>query len=107
PPRPGTGLGLAAGRRDARSARAVRRPALARDEAPARPLRQLVGPRPRAERPPPRSRRAPAGPPASDRPPRRRRRPHPRGRGGASRGADADGAKALGGSAGAPAELPE
>ena len=107
PPRPGAGLGLAPGRDHPRAARGVRGPALARDQAPAGPVRQLLRPRPRAQRPPHRPRRAPAGPPPRRRPARRRGRPHARGRGGAARRADADGPQALGRRPRAAAQLPQ
>ena len=107
PPRPGAGLGLAPRRPDPRAARGVRGPALAGDEAPARPVRQLLRPRPRPQRAPDRPRRPPAGPPARGRAARRRGRPHARGRGGAARRAHADGPQALGGRPRAAAELPE
>ena len=96
PPRPGPGVGLAAGRVHPRLPRGVRGRALARDQAPARPVRQLLGPRPRQERAPARPGRQGSGPPAGGRPAGRRRRPHARGRGGAARGPDADGPQALG-----------
>ena len=81
PARPGAGVGLAPGRDHPRAARGVRGPALARDQAPARPVRQLLRPRPRAQRPPHRARRPPAGPAPRGRrcsPPRSRTRPRPR-----------------------------
>ena len=107
PPRPGPGLGLAPGRGDPRAARGVRGPALARDQAAARPVRQLVRPRPRAQRAPDRARRPPAGPPPRGRAAGRGRRPHPGGRGGAARRADADGPQALGRRPRAAAQLPQ
>ena len=90
-----------------RASRGVRGPALARDQAPAGPVRQLLGPRPRPQRPPDRPRRPPAGPPPGDRAARRRRRPHAGGRGGAARRPHADGPQALGGRPRAAAQLPE
>ena len=107
PPRPGPGLGLAPGRGDPRAARGVRGPALARDEAAARPVRQLERPRPRAQRTPDRARSPPARSPPRGRSAGRGRRPYPRGGGGSARGADADGPKALGGRPRAVAELPQ
>ena len=71
------------------------------------PVRQLVRPRPRPQRPPPRHRGAPAGPPPRGRAPRRGRRAHARGRRGPSRRAHAHGPEALGRRARAHAELPE
>ena len=62
PPRPGQQLDLALREHDARGPRGVRRPALARDQAPARPARQLLGRRARPQRPPARAPGAAAGP---------------------------------------------
>ncbi len=107
PPRPGAGLGLAPGRLHPRPARGVRGAALARDQAPAGPARQLFGTRPRAQRPPPRPRRPQPGPPPRRGAAGRRRRPHARGRGGAARRPHARGAQALGRGARAAAELPQ
>ena len=95
PPRPGPGLGLAPRRVHPRLPRGVRRRALAGDEAPARPLRQLLRPRPRQERPPPRPGGPRPGPAPRRRPARRCRRPHAGGRGGPARRPDADGPQAL------------
>ena len=60
-----------------RASRGVRGPALARDEAPAGPVRELVGPRPWTQRTPDRPRGAPARSPPRGRAPRGRRRAHP------------------------------
>ena len=80
PPRPGQQLDLALREHDARGPRGVRRPALAGDQAPARPARELLGRRARAQRAPARARRAPAGPAAVAprcSPPRSRTPPRP------------------------------
>ena len=106
PARPGAGMGLAPRGDQPRAARGVRRAALARDQAPARPLRQLLRARARPQCAPHRPRRPPAGPPAGRRVARRRGRAHAGGRGGPPRGADADGEKALGRGPGAAAQLP-
>ena len=90
-----------------RAPRAVRGPALARDQAPPRPVRQLLRPRSRPQRAPPRDRRPPAGPAPVRLAARRGRRPHARGRGGPARRPDADGPQALGRRPRAAAELPE
>lgn len=86
PPRPGERVDLAPGRvHAARGARGVRRAALAGDEAPARPARQLVRPCARAQRTQARAGLAHEDPRLQAGDPRRRGRPHPRGRGGAAR----------------------
>ena len=72
--RPGAGMGLAPRGDQPRAARGVRRAALARDQAPARPLRQLLRARARPQCAPHRPRRPPAGPPAGRRVARRRSR---------------------------------
>ena len=64
-------------------------------------------PGPRAQRAPARPRGAQTGPPPRGGAARRRGLPHAGGRGGAARGADADGAETLGGRARAAAELPQ
>ena len=64
PPRPGDGVDLADRLLHERAARGVRRAALAGDEAPARPARQQLRRRARAQRPAARPRHAQAGPPA-------------------------------------------
>ena len=107
PPRPGQRLDLAPGRVHPRRPRGVRRPALAGDQAPARPARQLRGRRPRAQRAPADPRRAQAGPPAGRRAAGGRARSHARGRGGAARRAHAHGAQAPGARARAAAQLPQ
>ena len=61
----------------------------------------------RAQRPPAGPRGAQTGPPAGGGAARRRGLPHARGRGGAARGADADGAETVGGRPRAAAELPQ
>ena len=91
PPRSSAGLGLAPGGHHPRASRGIRRPALARDQAPAGAVRQLVGARPRSKRPPHRPRRPPAGPPPGDLAAGRLDRAHPGGRGGVARGPNADG----------------
>ena len=65
------------------------------------------GPGPRAQRPPARPRGPQTGPPPGGGAARRRGLAHARGRGGAARGADADGAETLGGRPRAAAQLPQ
>ena len=107
PSRPGAGLGLAPGRDHPRAARGIRRAALARDQAPAGTVRQLVGARPRPKRAAHRPRRPPAGPPPGDRAAGRLGRPHPGGRGGAARRPHADGPQALRRRPRAASQLPQ
>ena len=107
PPRPGQRLDLAAGRVHARGPRGVRGAALAGDQAPARPARQLQRRRARPQRPPPRPRGTQAGPPPAGGPARRRGGAHARGRGGAARRAHAPGPQAQRALARAAAQLPE
>ena len=91
------------------AARGVRRPALAGDEAAARPAGELVGWRPRAQRAAARPRGAQAGPPAGGRAARRRHavHAHARGRGGPARRPHPDGPQALVAVARAAAQLPQ
>ncbi len=107
PPRPGQRLDLAPGRVHTRRARGVRRAALARDQAPARPARQLRRRRARTQRPAPDPRRAQAGPPPRRRAARRRARAHARGRGGPARRTYANGAQAARARPRAAAQLPQ
>ena len=108
PPRPGQQLDLALREHDARGARGVRRAALAGDQAAARPARELVRRRARAQRAPARARRAPAGPAAVRRAARRRaRRTRAEAERGHQRRPHADVAQAGRARARAAAQLPE
>ncbi len=107
PPRPGQRVDLATGRVHPRRARGVRGPALAGDQATARPARQLRRRRARAQRASPDPRCAQAGSPPRRRAARGGARPHPGGRGGAPRRAHADGAQAAGARPRAAAQLPQ
>ncbi len=105
--RPGAGVGLAARLLHAGAARRVRRAALAGDQAAARPAGQLLRPRARSQRPPAGPRGAQTGPPPGRGAAGRRRLAHPRRRGGAARGADADGPQTCGDRARTAAQLPQ
>ena len=107
PPRPGQQLDLALREHDARRARGVRRAALAGDQAAARPARELVRRRARAQRPAAGARGAPAGPAAGRRAAGGGAAAHGRGRRGRQRGAHADVAQAGRSGARAAAQLPE
>ena len=107
PPRPGQQLDLALREHDARGPRGVRRPALAGDEAAARPARELLGRGARAQRAPAGARGAPAGPAAVGRAAGRRDPAHGRGRRGHQRRAHADVPQARRARARAAAQLPE
>ena len=107
PPRPGAGMGVAPRRDYARAPRAVRRTALAGDEATAGPLRQLVRPRPRPQCPPPGHSGAPAGPPPRGLAPGSGGRPYTGGGRGAPRRPHAHGAETLGRRSRTAQKLPE
>ncbi len=107
PPRPGQQLDLALREHDARGPRGVRGPALARDQAPARPARQLFRRRARAQRPPPRAGLAPAGPAPVRGAARRRPAAHRRGRRGHQRRPHPHVPQARRAGARAAAQLPE
>ena len=106
-PGPGQRVDLAPRRVHPRDPRGVRRSALARDQATARPARQLLRPGARPQRTAPRPCRAQAGPPPVGRPARGRAGPHARGPAGARRRAHADGAQAERAGARAAEELPQ
>ena len=107
PPRPGQQLDLALREHDARGPRGVRRPALARDEAAARPARELVGWRACAQRAPSGAPGAAAGPASVGRAAGRRDPAHRRGGRGHQRRPHPDVPQARRAGAGAAAQLPE
>ena len=107
PPRPGQPLDLAPGRVHPRGARGVRRVALAGDQAPARAARELLGRRPRAQRPPAGAGHQEAGPPPLRRAAGGRAGAHAGGPAGARRRPHADGPQALRAGPRAAAQLPE
>ena len=94
PPRPGDGVDLAHRLLHERAARGVRRAALAGDEAPARPARQQLRRRARAQRAAARPLHPQAGPPAVGGAAGRRAGAHARGRGGPPRRAHPHGPQA-------------
>src|SRR5439155_18109484 len=100
-------MAVAARRVHARGARGVRRAALARDEAPARPARELVGRCARAQRAPASAGLAQAGSAAVGRAPGGGPRAYAGGGGSAARGTDEDVAQTVGACARAAAQLPE
>ena len=105
--RAGGPLALASRRVLARGARGVRRAALARDEAPPRPARELRRRGARAQRAAAGAGRAQAGQAPVCGAARGRARAHARGPAGAGRRADADGAQAERARTRAAAQLPE
>src|SRR3954447_14653529 len=107
PPRPGQQLDLALREHDARGARGVRRAALARDQAPARPARHPLRERARAQPPRAGARAPPAGPPAQRGAARGGDPAHRRGRRGHQRRPDAHVPQARRAGPRAAAELPE
>ncbi len=107
PSRPGERVDLAHGRIHPRGARGIRGPALAGDQAAARPARQLVRVGPRAQRPAARARQPQGGPPPVGGSARGRARAHPRGRGGTARRPHTDGAQAGRPGPRAAAQLPQ
>ena len=90
-----------------RGPRGVRGPALAGDQAAARPARELLRRRPRAQRPAAGARRAQAGPPPGRGAARRGARAHARGRGGHQRRPHAHVAQAGRAGPRAAAQLPQ